>query len=183
MSAVVEVVGEEQLGELLPMLRMYCDFYRAQPSDADLLTLCRALLAAPKQEGVQLLARIDERPAGFATLFWGWSTRRSARIGTMNDLYVVPAARGTGTAEALVGACLEQCRRRGAVGMRWQTARDNHRAQVVYDRIGGQRERWVEYWLPVESARWAQVRQQHPECPLATAAPILPPGRPSPGNT
>ena len=29
----------------------------------------------------------------------------------------------------------------------WQTATDNDRAQKVYDRVGGTREEWVDYWL------------------------------------
>jgi hypothetical protein len=31
--------------------------------------------------------------------------------------------------------------------MRWQTARDNLRAQTVYDRIGATRSEWVDYSL------------------------------------
>ena len=48
----IERVREETLGELLPLLRGYCDFYAASPSDEQLLTLARALLADPRREGV-----------------------------------------------------------------------------------------------------------------------------------
>ena len=41
----IEPVREETLDELLPLLRGYCDFYAVSPSDAELLTLARALLA------------------------------------------------------------------------------------------------------------------------------------------
>jgi hypothetical protein len=38
---------------------------------------------------------------------------------------------------------------RGAVALEWQTAVDNHRAQALYDRVGGQRsDRWLDYTLP-----------------------------------
>jgi RimJ/RimL family protein N-acetyltransferase len=30
----------------------------------------------------------------------------------------------------------------------WQTARDNQRAQALYDRIGARREEWLDYSLP-----------------------------------
>jgi ribosomal protein S18 acetylase RimI-like enzyme len=69
----------------------------------------------------------------------------------MNDLYVAPSARGTGLAEDLIKACLEESRRRGAGHLTWQTAKDNVRAQRVYERVGAMREEWIDYSLPVSS--------------------------------
>jgi GNAT superfamily N-acetyltransferase len=148
----ITVVGPADLPELLPLLRAYCDFYEVAPGDAALLELSRALLADPRREGLQLLARDDAgRAVGFATLFWTWQTLSAARVGVMNDLYVAPEARGTGVAGALIDACLERCRGHGATELIWQTARDNARAQALYDRIGGTRDdRWLDYSLPVE---------------------------------
>jgi len=143
-------VGEAELGDLLPLVRAYCDFYAVSPSDEDLLTLSRALIADPEREGVQLLARdADGRAVGFATIFWSWATTSAERIGVMNDLFVAPEARGSGTAEALIEACRVECAARGAGKLTWQTATDNERAMKVYDRIGATRETWVDYWLPV----------------------------------
>jgi hypothetical protein len=57
-------VGSSDLPELLPLVRAYCDFYQATPSDQRL----RALLADSQREGLQLLARDDNGSAvGFAT--------------------------------------------------------------------------------------------------------------------
>jgi GNAT superfamily N-acetyltransferase len=150
----IERVTEADLPELLPLMRGYCDFYRSNPSDDALLAMSRALIADPEREGVQLLARDDDdgRAVGFATIFWAWSTNSAARIGTMNDLFVTAEARGSGAADALIEACVERCRERGAVRLEWQTALDNHRAQAVYERVGGKRERWLDYSLPVSGA-------------------------------
>jgi GNAT superfamily N-acetyltransferase len=145
-------VTSEDLGDLLPLMRAYCDFYEVDPSDEALLALARALIADPEREGVQLIARDAAGEAlGFATIFWSWSTSRAARIGVMNDLFVVPSARGTGAAEALIAMCVEECRVRGATTLSWQTAKDNERAQRVYERIGAKREEWVDYSLDVSS--------------------------------
>ena len=147
----IERVREETLAELLPLVRGYCDFYKVSPSDEQLLQLSRALLADPEGEGVQLLARDDEgRAVGFATIYWSWATTSAQRIGVMNDLFVAPEARGTGLAEALIEACRAECAARGAGKLTWQTALDNERAMKVYDRVGGRREQWLDYWLPVE---------------------------------
>jgi GNAT superfamily N-acetyltransferase len=146
------VVGPADLPELLPLLRAYCDFYQVAPSDQALLELSQALLVDPQREGLQLLARDDTgRAVGFATLFWSWQMLAAARVGVMNDLYVAPEARGMRVADGLIAACLEHCREHGATQLVWQTARDNHRAQAVYERIGATREdRWLDYQLPVD---------------------------------
>ena len=145
----IERVTEPDLGELLPLLRGYCDFYEVAPPDDELLALSRALIAEPQCEGVQLLARDDEgRAVGFATIYWSWATTSAERIGVMNDLFVAPEGRGTGVAEALIEACRAECAARGAGKLTWQTATDNAAAMKVYDRVGATREQWVDYWLP-----------------------------------
>jgi GNAT superfamily N-acetyltransferase len=142
-------VGPEDLDDLLPLVRAYCDFYNVSPSDDDLLELSRALIADPEREGLQLIARDEHgRPIGFATIYWTWSTTSAARLGVMNDLFVADGARGTGAADALIQACRDECSRRGVRRLAWQTAPDNHRAQAVYDRAGATREQWVDYWVP-----------------------------------
>jgi GNAT superfamily N-acetyltransferase len=148
---VIERVTEADLAELLPLLRSYCDFYGVSPSDEALLALARALIADPQREGVQLIARRDGHAVGFATVFWSWATTIAARIGVMNDLYVAPAARGSGTAEALIGVCADECRRHGAAELTWQTARDNVPAQKVYERVGAKRSEWLDYSLSIRA--------------------------------
>ena len=144
-------VTEADLPELLPLVRGYCDFYEASPSDESLLSLSRALIADPEREGVQLLAR-DGPPVGFATVYWSWATTSAERIGVMNDLFVAPEARGSGVAEALIDACCAECAGHGAGKLTWQTAPDNERAMKVYDRVGATREQWVDYWLSAGEA-------------------------------
>jgi GNAT superfamily N-acetyltransferase len=147
----IEVVGEPDLPELLALMRGYCDFYEVAPSDDGLLAMSRALIADPAREGMQLVARDETgRAIGFATIFWTWSTTRAARIGVMNDLFVDRGARGSGAADALIAACVERCRTQGAKLLAWRTALDNHRAQAVYDRVGGRRSQWLDYDLPVD---------------------------------
>jgi GNAT superfamily N-acetyltransferase len=146
---VISTVTEADLPELLPLMRGYCDFYEVDPSDAELLAMARELIASPEHDGVQLIAH-DEggRAVGFATIFWTWSTLSASRIAVMNDLFVSPDARGGGTADALIRACAERARERGATSLEWQTARDNERARKVYDRVGGKADdRWVDYSL------------------------------------
>jgi len=142
-------VGVADLDRLVALLEGYCDFYETAPGHEALATLARHLLANPA-EGLQLIA---ENPAGeavgFATIYWTWSTTCAARIGVINDLYVTPDARGEGIGRALLEACAERARAHGANQLGWQTAPDNHTAQRLYDAVGGRRESWLDYHLPL----------------------------------
>ena len=142
----IDTVGVADTPELLPMLRAYCDFYRVYPPDDRLLALVTALIENP-DEGVQLIARGDGRPLGFATIYWTWQTLHAARVGVLNDLYVQPAARGSGTGRKLIERGLQLCRERGADKLVWETAPDNAAAQRLYDRIGASKSTWLSYEL------------------------------------
>ncbi|MDG4666400.1 GNAT family N-acetyltransferase [Mycobacterium sp. 236(2023)] len=143
----ISVVGEADLAELAPMLRAYCDFYEVDPADDKLAAMSRALIADP-DEGLQLIARREDGTAlGFATIFWTWQTLYAARVGVLNDLYVTPESRGTGTGRALIAHGLQLCRDRGAEKLVWETAPDNTTAQRLYDGIGAEKSTWFTYEL------------------------------------
>jgi GNAT superfamily N-acetyltransferase len=146
---VIAIATEADLPELLPLMRAYCDFYEVDPSDEALLAMARELIADPRKEGVQLIAREESgRAVGFSTVFWTWSTLSASRIAVMNDLYLTEDARGGGVAEELIEASAERAREHGATSLDWTTAHDNLRAQKVYDRVGAKRdERWLDYSL------------------------------------
>jgi ribosomal protein S18 acetylase RimI-like enzyme len=144
----ISTVGEPDLGELLPMMRAYCDFYEVAPSDADLEALARALIADPEHEGIQLIARGEEgEPLGFATVYWYWQTLSAARAALMNDLFVVPEARGQGVGRALIEECRRRSREHGAAELVWETAPDNETAQRLYRSLDAREERWISYSL------------------------------------
>ena len=146
-------VTTADLPDLLPLVRGYCDFYEVAPSDDALLAVSGALIGDPDREGVQRIARSDGGEAvGFATVYWSWDTLIAARVGIMHDLFVIPPARGTGIADLLIEACVEECRRHGAAKLGWQTAPDNTRARRVYERVGATKDEWVDYWLSVSPA-------------------------------
>jgi GNAT superfamily N-acetyltransferase len=140
----------DEVGELLPLMRGYCDFYESSPSDDGLRAMAEALISDPAQ-GALFIARADEGQAiGFAAMDWKWSSLRGARIGYLEDLFVAPEHRGGGTAEALIEACAARCRERGAPVLEWMTAPDNRRARAVYERVGAEGSDWVEYELELE---------------------------------
>jgi GNAT superfamily N-acetyltransferase len=148
MPVPIDDATEADLGALLPLMRSYCDFYGVSPADEGLEEMARALIAAPTQEGMLLVARDEDgTPIGFAAVGWKWSSLRAARVAIMEDLFVDPDARRGGAGQALIEACAERARSHGAPAMLWETAVDNKRAQSVYERIGANGETWLEYEL------------------------------------
>ncbi|MEI6793554.1 MAG: GNAT family N-acetyltransferase [Actinomycetes bacterium] len=147
-AAEIKRVRESDLDALLPLMRGYCDFYEVAPTDEALLALSRALIADPEREGLQLIARGEDGEAvGFATIYWTWQTLDAGRLAVMNDLFVSEPARGSGLADALILACADEACRHGALSLGWQTAKDNNRAQKVYERVGAERSEWLDYSL------------------------------------
>jgi GNAT superfamily N-acetyltransferase len=136
----------DEIEEMLPLIRAYCEFYEAEPRDQGLRVMFRTLITDSSQ-GAVFIARDDGRAVGFATLDWKWSSLKAARMGYLEDLFVDPEARGKGIADALIEACANRCRELGMPAMAWQTAPDNHRAQQVYNRTGAEFDPYLEYDL------------------------------------
>jgi GNAT superfamily N-acetyltransferase len=137
----------DEVDALLPLMRGYCDFYEASPSDEGLRGMAAALISDPDQGALFIARDADGRAIGFAAMDWKWSSLRGSRIGYLEDLFVDPDSRGGGIAEALIEACADLCRERSLPALEWMTAPDNRRAQSVYERVGAEGSDWVEYEL------------------------------------
>jgi len=133
---------------LMPLFRGYADFYESNTRDEDLEKLLHEVIDAPETEAYLLVATDDDGTVvGFANNDWKWSSLRGTRIVLMDDLFVHPDARGGGYADALIEATADVARKHGAPNVLWYTAHDNHRAQAVYDRVGGVPGDYKEYEL------------------------------------
>jgi GNAT superfamily N-acetyltransferase len=138
---------ESDVPALMPLMRGYCDFYEASPTDAGLEEMARALIATEDDQGMLLVADDGEGAIGFAAVGWKWSSLRGARIAVLEDLFVAPESRGHGAADALIEEVARRARANGAPAVTWLTAPDNRRAQAVYDRVGGKADTFLEYDL------------------------------------
>lgn len=149
----VRLAEPGEAGELLPLMRAYCEFYESDPADAGLLEMARTLASDPEQGGIFVARKREAEAVGFAAMSWKWSSTRGARIAFLEDLYCAPAARGRGVADALIGACSALAAERGAPVLEWLTAPDNLRAQAVYERLGGEASDWRAYEIPTGTRR------------------------------
>ncbi|HET8565567.1 MAG TPA: GNAT family N-acetyltransferase [Solirubrobacterales bacterium] len=151
MPAEVEIapIAAAEFDELLPLIAAYQRFYRVEDvSDERNRAFFRRFLA-PSEDGLLLGARRGGALAGYACLYWHFSSLEACESVLMNDLFVVEGMRGDGVGRALIGAAAEVARERGAPSLEWATAPDNHTAQRLYDSTGAERSEWLTYELRV----------------------------------
>jgi len=82
------------------------------------------------------IAESDGAPVGFALWFYSFSTFEGAYGLYLEDLFVVPEARGTGAGMALMRRLARRCRDEGLARMEWAVLDWNAASIAFYDRLG-----------------------------------------------
>jgi GNAT superfamily N-acetyltransferase len=113
----------------------YLRFYRAEVSSEITAVTFRRL--CDQTDGMIGLIATDEQGAliGLAHLVFHPSTWSADPYCYLEDLYVTPAARGTGTARQLLDAVFAEARRRDAARTYWETQEYNGPARSLYDQV------------------------------------------------
>ncbi len=142
---MIESVTENNIDEILPLIRQYQAFYKVK-NISDVAN--RAFFSQFHEDhshGSQFLFRIDDRAVGFATLYLTYKSSTPCMIGVMNDLFTVREARGKGVGRALIEHCKKFAIKKGAQQIVWNTAPTNKKAQILYDSISTEKSTWVRY--------------------------------------
>ena len=113
----------------------YLRFYRAEVSSEVTAATFRRL--CEQSDGMIGLVAADEQGTltGLAHLVFHPSTWSADSYCYLEDLFVSPAARGTGTALQLLEAVFAESRRRGAARTYWETQEFNGPARSLYDQV------------------------------------------------
>jgi GNAT superfamily N-acetyltransferase len=128
----------------------YCTFYEREASDEHLRRVwswihddgsVEAIVAVPADDP-------DGEPQGLAHLRAWVRPLRGEIAGYLDDIFVEPAARGTGVADALFAAIEATAVRQGWGIVRWTTADNNYRARTAYDRVAT-RTGWITYEMTI----------------------------------
>jgi len=121
----------------LPLWRDYLRFYRGEVSDEVTLGTFRRL--AGGLDGMTGLVAEDPAGtgslAGLAHLVFHPSTWASQPYCYLEDLFVVPPARGSGLSRQLIDAVYAEADRRGAARVYWETQEYNGAARSLYDLV------------------------------------------------
>lgn len=94
------------------------------------------------------LAELDGAVVGFAHFRPYARPLAAATGGFLDDLFVDPAARGSGAARALIEAVEDEGKARGWSVVRWITADNNYRARGLYDQLAD-RTGWITYDIKI----------------------------------
>jgi GNAT superfamily N-acetyltransferase len=130
------------------LYRAYADFYQ-EAVTGEQLDRVWSWITDPGHDVKALLVR-DARGVAIGLAHYRPYFRplAAAVAGHLDDLFVTPAARGTGAVDALMEALRVIARQRGWSKIRWITADDNHRARSKYDQVA-ERTMWVIYDMQV----------------------------------
>jgi GNAT superfamily N-acetyltransferase len=133
---------------LLALIRALAAYERepdAVEATADVLA---AQLASPEPPFAAILAEERGAAVGFALYFPTYSTWRG-RVGVhLEDLFVVPEARGRGVGFALLAALARRAVALGAARLEWSVLDWNRPAIDFYERLGAQPlSEWTTYRL------------------------------------
>jgi len=143
--AEVRPLTADELELALPLIAGYQRFYGVEAPDDERNRSFFRRFIAPSEDGLLLGAWEGSDLAGFATLYWTFSSTLAAEVVLMNDLFVRADSRGGGVGRALIQACVDVARERGAPHLEWLTAIDNRVAQGLYERVGAERSAWFGY--------------------------------------
>jgi ribosomal protein S18 acetylase RimI-like enzyme len=148
-SFQIRPVVKEDMEQLKSLMLAYIvDFYKGKkPEDTRLENHILHLLNS-EEAGTQFVVVADDGElAGFATLYFSFSTTRVQKIAILNDLFVDSAYRGSGLGEKLFQHVLEYTKNEGYAYITWQTAVDNTSAQALYKKMGGKNinSEWIHY--------------------------------------
>ncbi|MFC8801449.1 GNAT family N-acetyltransferase [Promicromonospora sp. NPDC057138] len=163
MSVDVRPATDDDVDAVVDLFRQYLRFYDQDVPDAE----ARAYLAARRASGdsvllVAVLTPEDgETPSadtaegelvGFAQSYPTWSSVSLSRSWVLNDLFVSPAARGTGAGRALVQDTCRRAKDAGAIRVSLATAWDNVAAQGLYESEGFVRDQHFHHYAYVTGA-------------------------------
>jgi GNAT superfamily N-acetyltransferase len=113
----------------------YLAFYETAVPEAVYAATFARLLGSDPQDFSCLIAELDGKPAGLAHYLFhrhGWKIEN---VCYLQDLFVLPEARGKGTGRALIEGVYAAADRAGAPAVYWLTQEFNHTARQLYDRV------------------------------------------------
>ncbi len=140
----------DDLDAIAPLFDAYRQFY-LQPADLQRAhDWLRERLQ--REESIVLLAERDGIGIGFTQLYATFSSVRTARLWTLNDLFVRQDERRHGVARALLDAAVQYARDDGAAGIQLETSRDNAAARALYRAVGWNEDASQWYSLALSSS-------------------------------
>ena len=114
--------------------RGYCDFYQAAVSDEVTNRTWKRILD-PDSAVLCMVAEVDGQVYGFANCVVHENTWETQPVCYLEDLFVLPSARGHGIGRALIDWLRNAMRAEGWARVYWVTQADNTAARALYEQF------------------------------------------------
>lgn len=138
MSVTIRSAAADDAPLVLRFIRGLAEYERLPhecvATEADL----RETLFGPRPQAEVLIAEADGEPAGFALFFHNYSTFLARRGLYLEDLFVLPEARGRGVGRALLARLAHIARERGCGRFEWSVLDWNESAIGFYRSLGAE---------------------------------------------
>lgn len=134
-SLIIRRATIEDLSQLAQLFDAYRQLYK-QVAD---VALANTFIAdrINKQESIIFVAENTEKQLiGFCQTYPSFCSVMAAKIGVLYDLFVDSAARKTGAGRALMLAAHEYAAKNGMTRLDLSTAKNNLKAQALYESLG-----------------------------------------------
>lgn len=124
--------------------QQYLDFYQTELPNATTMHTWQRLTNPAQTDMVGIGVFVDGTLAGFAHLVFHANTWSKQACCYLEDLCVDEHQRGQGLGRALIQAAQDLAIAMQCCRLYWVTTRDNHTAQILYDKMATQTE-FVQY--------------------------------------
>ena len=116
----------------------YLEFYQRKHESVAIRHFLGERIA--NKESIIFIATSDTKASGFAQLYPAFASLSLQPSWILNDLFVSPEFRGSGVAEALMASAKQLAVDTHACEIFLQTARSNHKARALYEKLQYQRD-------------------------------------------
>ena len=135
---LIQRASLDDIDTLETLFSGYLEFYGRKHSSADIRHfLCERIA---NKDSIIFIATSDAKAVGFIQLYPAFASLSLKPSWILNDLFVSPTARGSGVAGALMAAARQLAVDTHACEIFLQTARSNHKAQTLYEKLKYQRD-------------------------------------------
>lgn len=131
---VIRPLNPDERAAWEPLWQGYLTFYESQVTPETIDVLWQRL-HDPNEPMFVLGAYAGGRLIGIVQYLFHRSCWTIGDYCYLQDLFVVPEARGTGAGRALIEAVERAARAHGASRVHWLTKEDNHTARALYDQL------------------------------------------------
>lgn len=152
MNQAIEVkkADSSNIKDLIQLIEKLAHFENLNPPDdaAKRRLENDALSDNPPYEA--FIAYLDDRPVGYITYFYTYSTFIGKPTLFLEDIFVLEDVRKKGMGRELFRLCLKEAKKKGCARMEWTVLTWNENAIDFYERMGGKRLDWYFYRIREE---------------------------------